>query len=168
MKKFTTEYLVKSAMLAAMYVALTLAFEPISYGPVQFRISEVLVLFAFIDPMYVLGLTLGCAIANMFSPLGIIDVAFGTSATFIALLFIVQVRKRFGFNTKALFVASFGPVLANGVIIGIMLNYVYSAPLLVTMFYVAVGEICAVTVLGVLLFKAFISNKRFIEIVKMK
>jgi uncharacterized membrane protein len=168
MKKFTTEYLVKSAMIAALYVVVTLAFQPISYGQVQFRISEVLVLFAFLDPMYVFGLTLGCAIANMFSHLGIVDVIFGTTATFIALIFIVQMRKSFGFNTKSLIIASLGPVIVNGIIIGIELNYFFQLPLIMSMIYVALGEVVVVSVVGVLLFKALIANKRFVEIVRIK
>jgi uncharacterized membrane protein len=168
MKKFTTEQLVKSAMLAALYVVVTLAFEPISYGQVQFRISEVLVLFAFLDPMYVVGLTLGCGIANMFSPLGIMDVIFGTSATFIALMLIVQTRKRLGFNVKSLFVASLWPALVNGIIIGIELNYLFQLPLLASMIYVAAGEVVVVSIVGVLFFKAIISNKKFVEMMTMQ
>lgn len=167
MKKFTTEYLVKSAMIAALYVVVTLAFQPISYGQVQFRISEVLVLFAFLDPMYVFGLTLGCAIANMFSPLGIVDVIFGTSATFIALVFIVQTRKRLGFNVKSLFVASLWPALVNGVIIGFELNFLFQLPLIASMIYVAAGEVVVVSIVGVLIFKSLIANKRFVELMTL-
>ena len=35
-------YLVHGAVIAALYVVLTLNFLPISYGPIQFRISEAL------------------------------------------------------------------------------------------------------------------------------
>ena len=167
MKKFTTEYLVKSAMIAALYVVVTLAFQPISYGQVQFRISEVLVLFAFLDPMYVFGLTLGCAIANMFSPLGIVDVIFGTSATFIALVFIVQTRKRLGFNVKSLLAASLWPALVNGLIIGFELNYLFQLPLIASMIYVAAGEVVVVSIVGVLIFKSLIANKRFVELMTL-
>ncbi|SHJ67155.1 Uncharacterized membrane protein [Dethiosulfatibacter aminovorans DSM 17477] len=168
MRKFTTESLVRSAMLAALYVAVTLAFEPVSYGQVQFRISEILVLFAFLDPMYSIGLTLGCAIANMFSPLGIMDVLFGTTATFIAIMLIVQTRKSLGFNVKSLFVASLWPAVANGVIIGIELNYLFQLPLLASMVYVAAGEVVVVSIVGVLIFNAIISNKKFVEMMTIR
>ena len=37
-----TYFLAYGAVIAAIYVALTMAFQPISFGPVQFRISEAL------------------------------------------------------------------------------------------------------------------------------
>jgi hypothetical protein len=47
------------------------------------------------------------------------DVAFGTTATFIALIFISFIRNKMGSNVKSLIIASFGPVISNGIIIGI-------------------------------------------------
>jgi len=45
--------LIKISLVAAVYVVLTVGFLPISYGNIQFRISEVLILFAFIDKKYI-------------------------------------------------------------------------------------------------------------------
>lgn len=168
MKKITTDYLVKSAMIAALYVAVTLVFQPVSYGQVQFRISEIFVLFAFIDPLYIFGLTLGCAIANFFSPMGIFDIIFGTTATFIALLFIVKIRKIIGYNLKAIIIASLGPVISNGIIIGAELNYLFQLPLIITMAYVALGELLVVSILGVFIFKTLMHNEKFIELITIK
>ncbi|WP_162266668.1 QueT transporter family protein, partial [Clostridium botulinum] len=52
----TTKRLVRTALIAAIYAALTLALAPISYGNIQFRISEMMVLLAFVDPFYIGGL----------------------------------------------------------------------------------------------------------------
>ena len=64
-----TKSLCLSALIAALYAALTLAFQPISYGAVQFRISEALTLLPVLFPQAVPGLTLGCLISNLFNPM---------------------------------------------------------------------------------------------------
>ncbi|HAE41376.1 MAG TPA: QueT transporter family protein [Clostridiales bacterium] len=168
MKKITTDYLVKSAIIAALYIAVTLVFQAVSYGQVQFRISEIFVLFAFIDPAYLFGLTLGCAVANLFSPFGLIDVVFGTAATFLALLFIILVRRKMGKSLKSLFIASLGPVISNGIIIGFQLNYMLNLPLIPSIIFVALGEFAVVSVIGVFVFKSLIVKEKFIELITIK
>ena len=71
-----TKFLVSTALIAAIYVVMTLAIAPLSFGMIQIRISEVLMLMAFIDKKYAPGLVLGCFIANCFSPFGMMDVGF--------------------------------------------------------------------------------------------
>ena len=83
--KWNVKLLVWNAVIAALYAVLTISLEPISYGAVQFRLSEVMTLLAFANPMFVPGLVLGCVIANLFSPLGVIDVFVGFFATFLAI-----------------------------------------------------------------------------------
>ena len=63
MKKLTLSDLVKAGVVAAIYVALTLV-NPLSYGAVQFRISEFLNNLAPFNKRYVWALTIGCVIAN--------------------------------------------------------------------------------------------------------
>ncbi|MDP3387870.1 MAG: QueT transporter family protein [Eubacteriales bacterium] len=168
MKKITTDYLVKSAIIAALYIAVTLVFQSVSYGQIQFRISEIFVLFAFIDPTYLVGLTLGCAVANLFSPIGLIDVVFGTAATFLALLFIIFVRRKMGMGRKSLFLASLGPVISNGIIIGFQLNYMLNLPLIPSIIFVALGEFAVVSVIGTFVFKSLIVKSKFIELITIK
>lgn len=167
MKKNNTNFIVKSAIIAAIYVAITLIFAPISYGQVQFRISEVLTLFAFIDPLFIPGLTIGCALANLGSPLGPIDVIIGTLATLISLLFIALIRKKLGFNIKSLIIASLGPVIFNGVIVGWELYYLFNVPYLITAFYVALGEFVVVTIGGTIIMSRVVKNKKLIEKLKI-
>ena len=62
LKYGSSSKIVKVAFIAALYTVFTIILAPISYGPIQFRLSEVLVLFAFIDPIYIIGLTLGLTI----------------------------------------------------------------------------------------------------------
>lgn len=153
--KIDAKKMTKIAAVAAIYAALTLLLAPISYGPVQFRISEVMVLLAFLDPMYIIGLTIGCFIANVLGPNGMLDVVFGTLATFISVSAITLTRKLQKKEDKfmgVLCIASIWPTLFNGLIIGWMLSYVMNLPLFITMAQVALGEFVVVSLAGVPIF----------------
>ena len=79
-----TNKLVKLAVVAAIYIVTTIALGQLSYwGPIGFRISEVLNFLAYIDPFYIISLTLGCAISNFYS-FSIVDVFVGSFATLVA------------------------------------------------------------------------------------
>lgn len=158
MKENITKKLVKAALVAAIYAALTIVLAPISYGPVQFRLSEVLVLLAFIDPFYIVGLTVGCLLANILGGLGVMDIVFGTLATFLSVSAISLTSKYIKSKKLSLIIASLWPTIFNGVIIGWMLNYVLGVPLVLTMLQVGIGEFVVVTVVGVPVFK-LIQNK---------
>lgn len=158
MQKISTNFIVKTGVIAAIYAALTFVLQPISYGQVQFRLSEVLVLLAFVDRKYIPGLVLGCFIANLGSPLGPLDYGLGTFATFLSVTAISYTARYFGRTLKTLILSSLWPVLFNGIIIGWMLNYLLNAPLLLSMAYVALGEFVVVSIIGVLVFNTIINK----------
>lgn len=152
MEKITTKFIARTAMLAALYTAITLAIAPIAYGAIQFRISEILVLLVFFDKKHFWGLTLGCFIANCFSPLGVYDIVFGTIATAVSLAGIIFIRNKLGDNIKALLIASLSPVVFNGLIVGIELTVLFKElPFILNAAYVAVGELVTVSILGVVI-----------------
>ena len=155
---FTTKNIVKTAMVAAIYGALTFFIAPFAYGPIQFRITEVMVLLAFIDFGYVPGLVLGCVIANLFSPIGIADVVFGSLATFIA---VTMVSK-----TKNLLLATLWPSLVNGIIIALELHFVSNAPLFISFVGVSLGEFVVVTCIGYPVFRSLLKNERLVRFLK--
>jgi len=157
--KMSTKKMVKIAVVAALYAALTLGLAPISYGEIQFRISEILVLLVIIDPIFAPGLILGCFIANFFSPLGIVDVVFGTTATAISVGLMLK-------TSKHLFISTLWPVIVNGLIIGIELYYAYSVPLVIGITQVAFGEFVVVSILGYSVFKILISQKKLVSLMK--
>jgi len=138
-----------AAIIAALYAALTLGFLAISYGPVQFRVSEALTLLPVLFPEAVPGLTVGCLISNLFNPMGatVYDIVFGTLATLIAA--VLTNRLRAGLLVKAL-----PPVVCNAVIIGLVLTYAYGIDMLwMNMLTVGLGEAVVCYVLGVPLIK---------------
>ena len=160
MKKINIKDIVMYASVAAIYVVLTWLFGSLSYGPIQFRISEVLVLLCFFNKKYFTPLTLGCLISNLMSP-NSLDILFGTLATMISLFFICK--------SKNLFVASLFPVIFNGLIVALELTLfsgIYDINLY--LFYaatVALGEFVCVSVVGVILFTFLKENKDFIKMI---
>ena len=64
----TTRRVVKIAIIAALYAVFTVALAPISYGPIQFRVSEILKVFVLFDPYTALGIGIGTFFANLASP----------------------------------------------------------------------------------------------------
>lgn len=166
MKNNLTKRLTRTAIIAAIYAVVTLVIAPFAYGNVQFRISEVLVLLALFDPLYIGGLTLGCLIANLLGPNGPMDVIFGTLATFIS-VYAIYLTGKFIKNYKAkLLISSIWPTIFNGIIIGLMLNKLYGLPLWLTMGEVALGEFVVITIIGVPLFIA--AGSRFKNAIMMK
>lgn len=143
--RWNTRNLCLSALIAALYAALTLAFQPISYGAVQFRISEAMTLLPALFPQAVPGLALGCLISNLSNPMGatVYDVIFGTLATLIAAL---MTRRMKG----SLWKRALPPVLCNAVIVGLVLTYAYGIDLLwMNMLTVGLGEAAVCYLLGV-------------------
>jgi uncharacterized membrane protein len=147
-----TERIVRTGLIAAIYAVITIAIAPLGYGPIQFRISEVLVLLAFIDPVYTIGLTIGCLVANIFGGVGILDIVFGTLATFISCKGIELTRKLIKKDTLSLIVASLWPVVINGVIIGLVLTYSAGIPFYIIAAQISLSEFIIVTIIGVPIF----------------
>ena len=152
MKNDLTKRLTRTALIAAIYAVVTLAIAPFAYGNIQFRISEVLVLLAVFDPLYIGGLTLGCLIANLLGPNGPMDVIFGTLATFISVYTIYLTGKLIKNYKIKLLVSSIWPTVFNGLIIGWLLNKLYELPLILSIGEVALGELVVITCIGVPLF----------------
>ena len=85
--------LAKMAIVAALYVALTFV-SPISFHAWQFRISESLNYLGLYHRRYIIAVTVGVAIANLFSPFLLYDVVIGSATTFAALIVSVKLSER--------------------------------------------------------------------------
>ena len=86
MKKIKLKTLMNVTIVGALYVALTLLLAPLSYGAVQFRLSELLMILVLYNPIYSISMIFGCMIANLSSPMAQIDIWFGTLATIISII----------------------------------------------------------------------------------
>lgn len=148
MKKYSAaQKLCFGGCIAAVYAGLTILLQAISFSAVQVRVSEALTLLPVLFPVAIPGLTVGCFLANILSPVGWMDMVFGTLATLIAAVLTRILRKN-------LYLAALMPVLSNAVIIGIMLHVAFGEPLWMSMLTVGAGEALACFVLGIPLIKA--------------
>ncbi|MDE7361120.1 MAG: QueT transporter family protein [Oscillospiraceae bacterium] len=142
---FNVVNLTRLALVAAMYTVLTVVIAPLAYGDVQFRFSEVLVLLCFYRKDYAPALIVGCFIANLFSPMGLMDIIFGTLATAVAVIPM--------YHMKNIYLAALLPVISNGIIVGIELTVAFGTPIWLNMLSVAFGELVVVGVIGIAVFK---------------
>lgn len=157
--KITTKQLVQIAVIAAIYAVLTAVFMSVSFTALQLRVSEVMVFLAYFNPLSIIGLTLGCFIANLLmSPTPLLDCVFGTMATLLSVSAISLTSKIFKGSKVGMVVASIWPVLFNGVIVGAMLCFAGIVPLeegskvatlIATMGSVGFGEMLVVMVMGI-------------------
>ena len=142
-KLLTTRSLCVSAVIAALYAAMTILLAPISYGSIQCRISEAMTLMPILLPQAIPGLFVGCLIANLYTGM-LTDIVFGSLATLLAAVGTYLLRK------KPLLAAAC-PVISNGVIVGLVLACSFNLPVALTMAEVAIGETAAVLIGCVLL-----------------
>ena len=111
------------AVIAALYAALTIALAPISYGPLQFRVSEALTVIPFLIPGTVWGLFVGCILANLYTG-SVLDILFGSLATLGAALCTAWFGKK-GSTAKNRLLGCLMPVVFNAVIVGAVLTWGY-------------------------------------------
>ena len=162
MKKMSVRRLARCAVIAAVYVAACLVLAPFSYGAVQVRVAEALCLLPVFGTEYIVGVTLGCFLANLLGST-VIDVVFGTLATLLACLVTYKLRD---IRVKGLAIpASLPPVVFNMIIVGAFeITFFFSdgAPTAALAAFNAVtvglGELISCTVLGVALVKLIESN----------
>lgn len=136
-------FLTYAAVIAALYVALTMAFQPISFWAVQFRISEILCVLPFFTPAAIPGLFIGCFLANFLCGAAMLDVVFGSIATLIGAVGSWYLRKN-------KWLVCVPPIAANTVIVPWVLRYAYGTEGLIPflMLTVGIGEVLAIGVLG--------------------
>lgn len=146
---------VYGAAIAAIYVVLTMVFAPISFGPIQFRISEILCILPYFTPAAVPGVFIGCLISNLLCGAAPLDVVFGSLATLIGAMGSYALREN-------KWMVCVPPIVSNTLIIPWVLRFAYGAPdmVLFMMLTVGIGEILAIGVLGNLLLLTLIRYRK--------
>ena len=124
MKKTNARYIVTGAIIAAMYAALTFLSNSVglAFGPIQFRMSEALVILPVFTPAAIPGLVIGCLVSNIFS-FNIADMLFGTIATLIAAILTRKFRNVKTFILPLLSLVP--PILFNALIVGAEISLLY-------------------------------------------
>ena len=149
MKKIALKDLIFQSMIAATYVVLSLVFKDISFGMIQFRISEILVILILFSPKHLIGVSVGVLISNLFSPIAAFDVPIGTSATIIAGLLMILFRRK---AWTIIF-----PPIVNAFAIGWMLWFALDYPFWESVGFVALGQFVITIVFGLPLYM-FLKN----------
>ena len=152
---------IRGAIIASLYIVLTLPLLQISFGQFQVRLSEILTILPYFFPEAILGLTIGCILVNIFSPFGIIDVVFGSLCTLIAAYLTYYLRR---YNKP--YLAIIPPVLINAFGVGLYVSILTSELKLFSIYRylffilsIGVGELISVGVGGSLLITYFIRKR---------
>ncbi|MFA5235305.1 MAG: QueT transporter family protein [Bacilli bacterium] len=155
--KLPLKRLAVNALIAALYLDLTLVTASFAYRDIQFRIAEIFVLLAFFRKDYLIGVTIGCFLANLFGPLGIVDAVFGSLATLASGLLIAY--------SKNLFVATLYPVVINGLVVGAELYFLEGLPFWLSALLVAIGEFVVVSLIGYIVINKLRTNEHFMKMI---
>lgn len=153
MRKNPIRELTLAAMLGAVYAVLTMILPIPQYIGVQVRLAEALTVLPFLFPAATPGLFVGCLIANLLSPYGLLDVVAGSAATLIACLWTQRLKNRW--------LAPLPAVVCNAVIVGAVIAFAQTGvgPAFWTAYAlnalsVGLGELIASMLLGSLLLSA--------------
>lgn len=162
--------IVYSGIIAALYVVLTYPMAQFAFGPIQFRLAEVMTILPAYGFAYVPGISLGCFLANLLNPsnLGPVDIIGGTLATVLAGIFSAWLGKK----NKNL--AIIPPILFNGIIVGGYLPFllvdesseITVQAVLISMLEVAASEAVLLVVLGLPLLLLIKKSRRLKELIE--
>ena len=158
----SSRYISQVGIIAGLYAALTVVLAPISYGPIQLRVSEALTVLPYLTPAAVPGLFIGCLVANIFGGLGIYDVVGGSLLTLLA-AFLTHLMAR----TRRPILAPLPPILVNSLGVSLYLHLLFQLPYWLTVIYIGVGEIATCFVLGYPLLLIILRRKKLLEMFRL-
>ncbi|KRN27804.1 hypothetical protein IV36_GL000697 [Liquorilactobacillus mali] len=141
-----------NAVLAAIYVVVTIMFSRFSFGVIQVRIATALYQLVAFNKKYYWGMVLGVVVANLLmSPFGLIDIPVGLGVTGLGLAIAIFINRKIkNINIRLLVV---GMCVSLGMIfVALELFYISKAPLLITYVYLICGQLVA-QVIGAVIFK---------------
>jgi uncharacterized membrane protein len=132
-----------ASLIAASYALLTVVLGSLGYSWIQVRISEALAPLPYIMGFpAVAGLTVGCVLANWFSPVGLPDMILGPVLTVLAGL----LSWKFSFRRKG--VACVYPIVVNAFGVSAYVSLFYNVPYPISVATIASGEFIAAMLIG--------------------
>lgn len=143
--------LTKTALVAALYVAVTVLLSVISFGAVQLRLSEMFNYLALYNKRYVIAVTLGVVLANFMSPTWILDVPIGGIATFLVLVLCRRVTKNITNDLVKMVITALIFAISMFTVAG-QLTILFDLPFWATWFTVGMGELLSMTVGGMTIY----------------
>ncbi len=153
MKNSKGKVIARIGITGAFYVLTTVVFAPISFGMVQFRISEALSVLPLIFPECAVGLIIGCLISNLLfsTPL---DVLVGTLATAIASGITAYVGLKIKRTSLKLILGEIPPILINAMLVPLTFLVLTDGVIgyLINVATVFIGQLVVISILGTLIY----------------
>jgi len=132
-----------AVVIAAAYTVLTVSLGPLGYSWLQVRISEALTPLPYLFGLpAVIGLALGAFISNVFSPVGLPDIIFGTALT------LLSAELTWKLNLRSKLLACLYPVIVNALGVSAYVAGFYGVPYAITVISIGAGELIAAVVIG--------------------
>ena len=168
------KFMTTTAIIAALYTAISLAIPLLQFSQIQVRFAEILCLLPILSKRSIWGIALGCFITNLvgaflgINPLGYYDAIIGTLATIFACLLTFKFRN-IKFHKLPL-LSALMPVLINAIFIGLELAYCFMPDNLIygwiiNGIFVGIGELIACVFIGLPVFNLLSKNKKFCKLI---
>lgn len=132
--------LVRGAIIASLYLAITFVVAPVGFGHIQFRASEALTVLPIIYPESIVALYIGVLLANFLGGFGPIDIFGGSLVTLMAAYLT--------YRTRTSWLAYLWPIVLNGFLISIYLAPALGIPYWLCVVTLSISEAVVVVGLG--------------------
>lgn len=150
-KRWTTTDVTRMALVTGLYVAVTLVLSVFSFGVIQIRLSEMFNYLSLYNKRYIAAVTAGVALANMASPLGLIDVVVGSVSTLIVLLINYKITIRIK-NMKIKMAVTACVFAFSMFTVAGQLTILYQLPFFLNWWVIALGELASMIVGGIIIY----------------
>ncbi len=150
-KRWTTTDVTRMALVTGLYVAVTLVLSVFSFGVIQIRLSEMFNYLSLYNKRYIVAVTAGVALANIASPLGLIDVVVGSVSTLLVLLINYKITSRIKNMKIKMAVTAYVFAFSMFTVAG-QLTILYQLPFFLNWWVIALGELASMIVGGIIIY----------------
>lgn len=157
----SSKYIAQVGIIASLYAVITIILAPISYGPLQVRLSEALTVVPYLTSAAVPGLFIGCLVANVYGGQGLPDIIGGSLCTLLSAYLTYLLSK-----TRKPILAPLPPFVVNSLGVSLYLHLLVKWPYWITVGSIALGEFVACFVLGYPLLLFLLKRRKLVEMLK--
>jgi len=145
--KSASKQIALASLIAAIYGIGTPLLGELAYAWIQVRVTDALLPLSYLlGYPAVIGVTIGCIIANLLSPIGLIDLIAGPILNFISALLAMKVNK--------IWLAPLPPITIVSIGVSTYVSAFYGVPYWLCLASVLAGETISCYVIGLPLLKA--------------
>lgn len=158
MNKWGARDIAFAGIIAALYAVLTISLAPISYGVYQVRVAEALTILPFVYPIAMIGLYVGCLVANIFGGNGLADIILGPLLTLLA-GYLTYLASKIRSRKISLVLAPFPPVIINAFGVAVYLSMITDMSYFFVVQMIGIGQLVACYGMGLPLLYYLMSKK---------